>query len=237
MSNGWDESAQAWIEDQGENGDFSRAFVLDRVMLDRVDIGRFSNALDVGCGEGRFSRMLRAKGIRATGIDPTEALLNEARRRDPDGDYKLGRAEELQFADGHFDLVVAYLSLIDIPDCRRAIAEMARVLRAGGTMLIANINSFVSARADQSWVRSADGQYLHYPLDDYLAERSMWVSWRSIRLQNWHRPLSFYMQLLLAEGLELTFFDEPAPHGGEPERAHRYRRVPWHHVMEWRKKE
>ena len=83
MSNGWENSSQAWIESIGERGDWAREHVLDPVMLDRVANGRFRNALDVGCGEGRFCRMLKAAGVTATGIDPTQALLDVARRRDP----------------------------------------------------------------------------------------------------------------------------------------------------------
>ncbi len=201
MSNGWDESADAWIAAQGEHGDFGRAFVLDRVMLGRIEGRDFKTALDVGCGEGRFCRMLRARGIAATGIDPTETLLRTARERDPDGDYREGRAEALEFADASFDLVVSYLTLIDIPDIRQAIPQMARVLKPGGTLLIANLNGFVSACADVMWMRGPDGAYLHYPLDNYLDERAVWLSWRGIRIENWHRPLSVYMQLLLGQNL------------------------------------
>ena len=125
MSDGWAESARAWIADMGEKGDFGRACVLDRPMLERVGDGRFATALDVGCGEGRFCRMLAERGIRTVGIDPTEELLRQARHRDPKGDYRIGRAESLEFPDFSFDLVVTYLSLIDIGDIARAIAEMA----------------------------------------------------------------------------------------------------------------
>lgn len=235
MSNLWNESAEAWIADQGERGDFSREFVLDAVMLARIAERDYRNALDVGCGEGRFCRLLRARGIVATGIDPTKALLRRARECDPGGDYREGRAEVLEFPDATFDLVVSYLTLIDIPDIRLAIREMARVLKPGGTLLIANLNSFSSAGADVGWVRDADGVPLHFPVDNYLEERRARVHWRGIRLDNWHRPLSIYMQLLLAQGLQLVYFDEPAPHGGDPEHVSRYRRAPWHLVMEWRK--
>ncbi len=235
MSNLWNESAEAWIADQGERGDFSRQFVLDAAMLGRVADRGFKTALDVGSGEGRFCRMLQERGVAVTGIDPTERLLQEARRRDPAGDYREGRAEALEFADASFDLVVSYLTLIDIPDIRRAIPEMARVLRPGGTLLIANINSFMTASGATRWVQAEDGTYLHFPLDKYLEERCDVVTWRSITIDNWHRPLSLYMALLIEQGLRLTYFDEPAPHGGDSETASRYRRVPWHMVMEWQK--
>lgn len=84
MDNGWDASAAAWIADMGESGDFSRAYVLDAPMLARVEASGARTALDVGCGEGRFCRMLRARGIAATGVEPAAALLAAARARDPE---------------------------------------------------------------------------------------------------------------------------------------------------------
>ncbi|MBX3580669.1 MAG: class I SAM-dependent methyltransferase [Rhizobiaceae bacterium] len=234
MSNGWNESAVAWVTGLGERGDYGREFVLDRPMLARVDAGKFHNALDVGCGEGRFCRMMAQRGIACVGIDPTEALLAEARRRDPDGRYRFGYAEELPFGDAEFDLVVSYLSLIDIRDAGRAISEMSRVLRPGGTLLIANLNSFITAASPDGWHECADGE-TRYCFDNYMDERADWVSWRGIRIENWHRPLSTYMKLLLGQGLSLRWFDEPEPIGGDEARRTRYRRAPYFHVMEWRK--
>jgi hypothetical protein len=114
---------------------------------------------------------------------------------------------------------------------------MARVLTPGGTLLIANLNSFNTAVVDGGWVRDEDGRRLHYPIDHYLTERTMWIEYRGIRVVNHHRPLSTYFRLLLGCGLTLTYFDEPAPIGGAPEyRADSYRRAPWFLVMEWMKR-
>jgi predicted DNA-binding transcriptional regulator YafY len=50
-----------------------------------------------------------------------------------------------------------------------------------------------------------------------------------------NRPFSRYIQLLLAAGLQLVYFDEPTPIGGEATKAERYRRSPYFHIMEWQK--
>jgi SAM-dependent methyltransferase len=234
MDGGWDRSAQAWIESMDERGDWAREHVLDPVMLGRVAAGRFARALDVGCGEGRFCRMLKAAGISVTGIDPTPQLLETARQRDPSGDYRPGRAEQLEFETASFDLVVSYLTLVDIPDFRTAVREMTRVLKPGGALLIANLTSFTSACADQGWVKDAEGRRLHFPVDRYLDEFSGWLAWAGIRIENWHRPLSAYMAAFLESGLNLTFFAEPGPVSGEPFRQANFRRAPWFVVMEWR---
>jgi SAM-dependent methyltransferase len=234
MTNGWEKSAAAWIAELGDHGDFGRRFVLDPVMLPRALAVIPDKVLDVGCGEGRFCRMLAGRGISATGIDPTRSLLATARRRDPGGEYIEAEAEALPFENETFDLVVSYLSLIDIPDVAPAIAEMVRVLRPGGRLLIANLTSFNTAGVETGWLQDSDGNKLHYPVDDYLRERSAWLEYRGIRVQNHHRPLSTYMQLLLEQGLRLSFFEEPAPVAEAPSaRAAAYVRAPWFLVMEW----
>lgn len=232
---GWKSSAKAWIADMGEAGDFGRQHVLDAVMLARVQGVAAGSALDVGCGEGRFCRILRREGFEPIGLDPTLELLAAARARDPDGRYVEGRAEALDFPEASFDLVVSYLSLIDIEDGQTAIAEMARVLKPGGTLLVANLNSFKTASVQDGWQRDLLGRLKYFALDRYLETRATWESWRGISIRNWHRPLSQYMRWFLAPGLVLTHFDEPAATGGDPIKAERYNRAPWYIIMEWRK--
>lgn len=231
----WDQSANAWINNLGEHGDFGRQFVVDNEMRERLRDRNFSNALDIGCGEGRFCRIMNGYGIVTIGIDPTLEFIKEATRRDPDGDYRLGRAEDLKFGAECFDLVVSYHSLINIPDLEQAVTEMVRVLKPGGTLLISNLTSFTSACANIGWVRDADGRPLYYAVDNYLEEGPVWVNWRGIRVQNWHRPLSTYMKIFLKNCLQLKYFSEPRPSGGDLEIAERNRRVPYHVVMEWAK--
>ena len=238
MTNGWDESAEAWIADMGEHGDFGRRYVLDPVMVPLALAARPKAMLDVGCGEGRFCRMMAKHGVAVTGIDPTAAFIAQARTRDPNGTYVESDAERLPFDDAAFDLVVSCLSLVDIPDAAAAIAEMARVLTPGGRLLIANSAGFNTAGDSEGlgWARTADGRKMHFRIDRYLEERAQWIEWRGIRIRNHHRPLSAYMKLLLAQGLRLTFFDEPRPSADAPAaRAADYVRAPWFVVMEWAK--
>lgn len=234
MTDGWTDSANAWIADMGEGGDFGRRFVLDRPMLARVEALAPQTVLDVGCGEGRFCRMLASRGITVVGVDPTVPLIEQARRQDPGGRYHVAGAEALPFEDVSFDLVVAYLSMIDMPDLNQAIPEMVRMLKPGGRLLIGNLNGFNTAAQDGlGWKRLLNGK-MAYAMDHYLTEASAWIEWRGIRIRNHHRPLSTYMRMLLEQGLVLTHFDEPAADpAGPAERVARYNRAPWFLVMEW----
>ena len=219
----------------GESGDNGRRYVLDPSLLARVARMQASKALDVGCGEGRFSRLLTERGIQVTGIDPTDSLLNRARELDPDGIYLSVVAEQLPFPDEAFDLVVSCLTLVDIPDYRSAISEMARVLAPGGHLLIANLTELQSAGMAVGWQYDTAGLPQHFGIDNYSSEWSTWVEWAGIRVRNWHRPLSMYMQAFLHQGLVLTFFDEPKPIDGYEDVHQLNERVPWFNVLEWRK--
>src|ERR1700751_2608134 len=114
MDNGWGSSAQAWVDSIRESGDWGREHVLDPVMLGRINGRSFRRALDVGCGEGRFCRMLKAAGIASWGTDPPPQLPEIARKRAPAGDSRPGRAEQLDLEAESFDLVGSYITLVDI---------------------------------------------------------------------------------------------------------------------------
>ncbi|MGI2031555.1 class I SAM-dependent methyltransferase [Rhizobium panacihumi] len=234
---GWTLSAAAWIENLGDDGDFLRRYVMDPAIERQLAGRRFKAALDVGCGEGRFCRKLKQRFDipSVTGIDPTAPLLDAARLRDPNGRYIEAAAENLPFPDERFDLVVSYLTLIDIEGIEAAISEIARVATPGGTILIVNLNGFTTANGGTGWVKAEDGSRLHYTVDNYLNEHADLQTWRGMRILNYHRPMSRYFSLLLGKGLQLKHFDEPSPIGGAEDMCDAYRRVPYAHLMEWQK--
>jgi SAM-dependent methyltransferase len=228
---GWDGSADAWIATMGEDGDWGRRAVLDPVMLDLAR-GFSGAALDIGCGEGRFARMLGGAGFNVSGIDPTARLIAAAQDKHPEGDYYVCGAESLPFADAAFDLCVSYLSLIDIELLDQAIAEAARVTKPGGAFLIANLSSINSAGV---WHYGLTGKPRHYGVDDYMQERTVRQRWNGIDIVNWHRPFSVYFELLLRHGFVLKRFLEPMPHGDYRGKDPKFERVPNFVVMLWEK--
>ena len=233
---GWDFSAPGWLAAMGESGDVTRRYVLDAPMLAALpEVGR---ALDIGCGEGRFCRMMHARGLATVGAEPTADLLAAAKARDPQGEYIKASAEVLPFRDQSFDVAVFYLTLIDILDFRAAIAEAVRVLRPGGQLLVANLHSHVTARPrnwegeGSHWVVK-NGERLHLALDDMMAERAITSAWGDIRIENHHRPLSAYMGAFLDAGLRLTAFEDPPFKGPDGETKDKFNRMPWAFFMAW----
>lgn len=98
-----------------------------------------ADALDVGTGTGLVLRALHEQRptLRLTGIDLSPGMLEVARTALPDAAFVEADATVLPFGDASFDLVTCATSLHLFPDARAAMAEWARVLRAGGRAVTA----------------------------------------------------------------------------------------------------
>ncbi len=97
------------------------------------------DVLEVSVGTGR-NLQLYGRDVRIAGVDISAAMLEIARKRAADlgreADLRIGDAQALEYPDSSFDTVVCTLALCSIPDPRAAVAEMRRVLRSGGRVLL-----------------------------------------------------------------------------------------------------
>lgn len=136
--------------------------------------------LEVAVGTGRNLSFYPAS-TRLTGIELSPVMLGIARRQAAalghDVDLREGDAQALQFADESFDTVVCTLSLCNIPDDRKAVAEMKRVLRPGGRLLLLDhVPASSRLGRDVQWlleqlVLRLEGEHLlRRPLEHVLAE-------------------------------------------------------------------
>ena len=130
----WEEQAPNWIRWAREPGhDSYWVFHREAFLASLPPPGRLT--IDIGCGEGRVSRDLRALGHHVVGIDAAPSMVAAAREADPGGEYLVGSAMDLPFADGAADLAVAFMVLMDLDDMPAALREIARVLSPGGQLI------------------------------------------------------------------------------------------------------
>ncbi|MBL8065212.1 MAG: class I SAM-dependent methyltransferase [Chthonomonadaceae bacterium] len=205
----WESSVEAWIVEQGEHGDESRREILDPVVDSILSSVDGLKILDVGCGEGRYARKLKSRGAIVTGIDSSPLFIEACKKLDVNGDYVLGPAERLPFVDESFDVVLSYLTLMDIDDDLAAIDQMCRVARRGGEVVIVAISNMASCTT--GWVKDSSGRKLYRTVDRYMECFPMDCAWRGIEIVNWHRPLSRTLTAFLDNGMSLTRFQEPLP--------------------------
>ncbi|MGH7570793.1 MAG: class I SAM-dependent methyltransferase [Gemmatimonadota bacterium] len=107
--------------------------------LHRADVREDDAILDVGCGTGALLEAVatRVPGARLVGVDLSPAMLAVARRKLGDrASLVAGEAGRLPFPDHHFDLILSSSSLHYWPDPAAGLAETARVLKAGGRVVI-----------------------------------------------------------------------------------------------------
>ena len=228
LSDAWERQANAWITWARAPGhDSYWRFHRDQFLELLPPPGRLT--LDVGCGEGRLVRDLKARGHRVIGIDASRTMIDAARAADPDGDYRRADATRLRLDDGCCDLVVAFMSLHDVDDLQAATAEIGRVLDASGRACIAIVHplnssgKFVDESATSPFV--IRGTYLsEVPYTDRVARDGLTMTFHSR-----HRPLEAYARALERAGLVLDAIREPAlPVGPEglSARSQRWLRIP-----------
>jgi SAM-dependent methyltransferase len=102
------------------------------------------DALDVGCGVGITDRQLRGRFGSLTGTDVSEAVLETAKRENPDVRYVRGERDRLPFEDGTFDLVFAssVVQVVPIADRPGFVSELARVTRRDGLAIVVEHNPY-----------------------------------------------------------------------------------------------
>ena len=125
----WGDRARDWAEVmEGWDG---WGIPLYRHVLERVPVASGTRLLDVGCGAGRFCRIAADRGAKVAGIDASGPLVEIARERVPNADFRVGDMEQLPWADESFDVVTGFNSFFIAGDIVNALREARRVSRAG----------------------------------------------------------------------------------------------------------
>jgi SAM-dependent methyltransferase len=139
------------------------ALPLWAAMLDAAAVGPGIHVLDAGCGAGGASVLAAHRGAQVNGLDAAEALLAIARARVADGDFRVGDLEDLPYADGTFDAVIAADVLPYVADPATVLCELRRVCMPGGRVVIAIWGA--PEECDQRAIVTAVRALLPRPLD------------------------------------------------------------------------
>lgn len=158
--------------------------------------------LDAGCGSGPLTAALRDAGADVTGFDVSAAMVDLAHARlGEDADLHVADlGAPLPFADDEFDDVVASLVLHYLEDWSGPLAELHRVLKPGGRLIVSVNHPVIFP--------------VVYPEADYFAvtkySEDYTFSGQTVWLTFWHRPLHAMTDAFTAAGFRVTTISEPS---------------------------
>jgi demethylmenaquinone methyltransferase/2-methoxy-6-polyprenyl-1,4-benzoquinol methylase len=108
---------------------------------DLAGAGPATKVLDVACGTGDLALACRARGAEVTGLDFSPEMLVRAREKSAEVEWVEGSALELPFGDAAFDAATVGFGARNFADLDRGLAEMARVVRPGGRVVVLEITT------------------------------------------------------------------------------------------------
>jgi 2-polyprenyl-3-methyl-5-hydroxy-6-metoxy-1,4-benzoquinol methylase len=223
----WDAAAAAWDEFVETGLDFWRTEVHGPALLAACGDVDDQRVLDLGCGQGWFSRQLARHGARVVGVDFSAAQLANARRHE--AAHPLGIAYRQldaaligeQWPPKSFDLVTACMALHDSPDTGGILAAARQVLMPAGCIVFSIVHP-VAAAPVHEWVCDDEGQKQGLRIDRYFDSGPYVIEWNMARLTThwarpqWHRTLTEWSTLITEAGFAITQLEEPRP---TPEQA------------------
>lgn len=117
---------------------------IHRVLIDTAEIGPDDEVLDVACGPGLVACEVARVARHVTGVDLTPAMIEQAEARQrslglENLSWLVGDADPLAFADASFSKVITRYSFHHLSDPASVLAEMVRVCRPGGRVLVADV--------------------------------------------------------------------------------------------------
>ncbi|MEV0312178.1 class I SAM-dependent methyltransferase [Nonomuraea fuscirosea] len=162
--------------------------------------------LDAGCGSGPLFAELRDRGAVVTGIDASAGMLELARKRlGPDADLRVADlAAPLPFPDDTFDDVTASLVLHYLKDWGPALAELRRVLKPGGRLLVSVDHPFVFTLFA---AMAGEKRPKYFEVRNRVEEWTM--GGQNARMSFWDRPLHAMTEAFTAAGFRISVISEP----------------------------
>ena len=218
----WDEAADAWDHFVESGLDPLRSELHGPALLDACGDVQGRDVLDLGCGQGWFSRQLARRGARVTGLDWSARLIAHGRRREQEAPlgirYEVGDAALLgaRFADARFALVTGCMSLMDMPAPQEVLRAAASVLAPDGRVVF-TVSHPVTETPRRSWKRDAEGAKVALELDGYFETAPRVMHWTMPRLPRpfatvqYRHTLERWIEMIGAAGLRLRGLREPRP--------------------------
>lgn len=183
--------------------------------------------LDLACGQGQFSRLMRDQGAYVTGVDLGKELIEIAESNNKSiketGTHKVtyftGSADDLyMLKDASFDTVVCVLALQNIENLQKTIEEAKRVLVSGGSFIFVLNHPVFRNPRHTHWGYDESQNVQFRRIDQYMSESHVKIDMtpgsktKKKFTVSFHRPLQVYVKALAKQGLLVSRLEEWGSH-------------------------
>jgi ubiquinone/menaquinone biosynthesis C-methylase UbiE len=224
----WNANADAWTTLARAGYDVYRDYLNTPAFFAILPDVEGLSGLDIGCGEGHNTRLLAKRGARVTALDIAEVFIAHAKHAEEDEplgiDYRVASAVNLPFAEATFDFATACMSLMDISETDRVLAEASRVLKPGGFLQFSIAHPCFDTPHRRN-LRDENGRTYAIEVGDYFraldGEISEWLFGAApphvkqglpkFKIPRFTRTVSQWLNLLIETGFLLERMEEPRP--------------------------
>ena len=186
-----------------EEGDFAHQHLLNPAIFTLLGDVTGKQVLDAGCGQGYLCRLLARKGAFVTGVEPAEGhyryLLQREEAERLGITYLQADLSAFTSIKNAFDVVIANMVFIDIPDYKAAMCHCIEALKPGGSFIFSLLHPCFEEPGAE-WIRKGAVEVREY-LHEHVKPQTFGYLF--------HRPLSSYLNLVLQGGCLLQQIIEP----------------------------
>lgn len=206
--NMWNNATDSYINEQ-EKSDFVE--INKKIICDRFCKVSGKEILDLGCGYGYYTDLLREFGNNVIGCDGSEKMLEYAKERYTKYEFQLVDIEkELPYGDNTFDIILSNQVLMDIKNIESVVTECARVIKDGGILYIGIVHpAFYNSDWQVDYKGFCKGKIMDKYLSEYSKINNFWGD-----TMHYHRTISTYVNVITSRGFRLTKMNEPEVYDG-----------------------
>lgn len=170
--------------------------------------------LDLGCGYGWHCMYAEQQGAKyVLGIDQSEKMINEARRRNSSDniEYHIADIEKYEYPPASFDIVISSLALHYIKDLTPVFGKISRTLVRKGIFVFTIEHPIFTAQGTQEWITDKENNKICWPVDNYFIEGKREADFLGEKVIKYHHTLTSILQGLINIGFTITEIAEPQP--------------------------